>query len=111
MLKSVETRFASVCVMDCSVLLVTYITITCQKCVIFPFLSCCQIHHVFMNRWSVFHAPVMTVDLKVHPEFYHRDTDEGTDKDFDKVIQDLAKSTGTPSVTRMKLQYEEMRIV
>ena len=63
-----------------------------------------------MNRWSVFHAPVMTVDLKLHPEFCRRDKDEGVDKDVDKVIQDLAKASGAPSATRMKLQYEEMRI-
>ncbi len=64
-----------------------------------------------MNRWVAFHVPVMTVVFKLHPEFCHRDTDEETDKDFDKVIQDLAKSSGAPSATRMKLQYEEMRIV
>ena len=27
------------------------------------------------------------------------------------MIKDLAKVSGTPSVTKMKLQYEEMRIV
>ena len=36
--------------------------------------------------------------------------DEGADKDFDKVIKDLATASGTPSTTKMKLQYEEMRI-
>jgi hypothetical protein len=40
---------------------------------------------------------------------YRRDTDEGTDNDFDKMIKDLAKASGTPSSTKMKLQYE-MRI-
>ena len=43
----------------------------------------------------------MTVVFKFHPEFYRRDTDEGVDQDFDKVIQDLAKSPGAPSATRM----------
>ena len=63
-----------------------------------------------MNRWVGFHVPVMTVVFKIHPEFCRRDTDEGSDEDFDKVIQDLVKSSGVPSGTRMKLRYEEMRI-
>ena len=53
----------------------------------------------------------MTVDFNLHPEFYRRDTDEGDDKDFEKVIKDLAKAPGAPSDTKMKLQYEEMKIV
>ena len=57
-----------------------------------------------------FHTPEMTVAFKLHPEFCRRDTDEGADKDFEKVIMDLAKASGTSSVTKMKLQYEEMRI-
>jgi len=36
--------------------------------------------------------------------------DTGVDKDFDKVIKDLAKTSGAPSATKMKLQYEEIRI-
>ena len=52
----------------------------------------------------------MTVTFNLHPEFCRRDTDEGTDKDFEKVIKDLAKAPGSPSATKMKLQYEEMRI-
>ena len=52
----------------------------------------------------------MTVDFKLHPEFYRRDTDERVDKDFDKVIKDLPISSGSPFATKMKLQYEEMRI-
>jgi len=52
----------------------------------------------------------MTEDFKLHPEFCRRDTDEGADKDFGKVIKDLAKAPGAPSATKMKLQYEEMRI-
>ena len=66
---------------------------------------------VFANRWTVFHTPVMTVDFNLHPEFCRRDTDKGTDTDFDKVITDLAKTPGAPSATVMKFQYEEMRIV
>ena len=53
----------------------------------------------------------MTVDFKLHPEFCRRDTDKGVDVDFDKVITDLVKSPGVPSVTIMKLQYQEFRIV
>ena len=68
------------------------------------------VHQVFTNRWIAFHAPVMTVVFKHHPEFCRCDTDEGTDKDFEKVIKDLPKAPGDPSVTKMKLQYEEMRI-
>ena len=67
-------------------------------------------HKVFTNRWAAFHAPVMTVAFKLHPEFCQRDTDKGTDTDFDKVITDLAKAPGAPPATLMKLQYEEMRI-
>ena len=67
-------------------------------------------HKVFGNRWAGFHTPVMTESLKFHPEFCRRDTDKGTDTDFDKVITDLAKTPGGPSVTVMKVQYEEMRI-
>ena len=52
----------------------------------------------------------MTVVFKFHPEFCRRDTDEEGDKDFDKVIKDLAKTSGAPFATKMKLQYEEMRI-
>ncbi len=52
----------------------------------------------------------MTVAFKLHPEFCQRDTDKGTDVDFDKVITDLAKTPGAPSGTVMKLQYEEFRI-
>ena len=51
----------------------------------------------------------MTVTFKFHPEFCRRDTDEGADKDFEKVIKDLAKASGTLSATKMKLQYQEMR--
>ncbi len=67
-------------------------------------------HKVFTNRWSVFHAPVMTVAFKLHTEFYRRDTDKGADADFDKVITDLDKAPGAPPVTLMNLRYEEMRI-
>ena len=52
----------------------------------------------------------MTLTFKLHSEFCQGDTDKGTDKDFDKVIKDLPKETGTTSETKMKLQYEEMRI-
>ena len=48
----------------------------------------------------------MTVDFKFHPEFYPRDTDKGTDTDFDKVIKDIAKAPGDPSDTIMKFQTE-----
>jgi hypothetical protein len=68
-------------------------------------------HKVFTNRWAAFHAPVMTVAFKLHPEFCRRDTDKGTDVDFDKVITDLDKGPGAPPDTFMKIQYEEMRIV
>jgi hypothetical protein len=54
---------------------------------------------VFTNRWEVFHAPFMTTDLKLHPQFCRRDTDRGTDVDFDKVITDLGKEPGVPSAT------------
>ncbi len=74
------------------------------------FLSCSQIHKVFVNRWEVLHTPIMTLDFKLHPEFCRRDTDKGVDTDFDKVITDLAKVPGTPSVTLMRLQYVEFRI-
>ena len=49
---------------------------------------------VFTNRWSVFHTPrmIMTTVLNLHPVFCGRDTDKGTDPDFDKVITDLAKT-------------------
>ena len=70
-------------------------------------------HQVFTNRWAAFHAPVMTVAFKLHPEFCEfcrRDTDKGADADFDKIITDLAKEPGAPSATVMKLQYAEMRI-
>jgi hypothetical protein len=67
-------------------------------------------YKVFANRWEVLYVPIMTVDFKLHPEFCRRDTDIGTDADFDKVITDLVKVPGTPSVTLMKLQYEEFRI-
>ena len=52
----------------------------------------------------------MTAVFKLHPEFCRHDTDEGTNKDFDKEIKDLAKAPGAPSATKMKLQDEEMRI-
>ena len=42
--------------------------------------------------------------------FCRRDTDEGDEEDFEKVIKVLTKVSGAPSVTKMKLQYEEMRI-
>jgi hypothetical protein len=32
----------------------------------------------------------VSVGFKLHPEFYRRDTDKGTDADFDKVITDFA---------------------
>ena len=67
-------------------------------------------HKVFTNRWAAFHAPVTTAAFKLHPEFCRRDTDKGSDTDFDKVITDLAKTPGSPPATLMKLQYEEMRI-
>jgi hypothetical protein len=51
----------------------------------------------------------MTTTFKIHPEFCRRDKDKGTDADFDKVITDLAKVPGTPSVTLMKFQYEEFK--
>ena len=38
----------------------------------------------------------MTVDFKLHPEFYRHDPDKGGTTDFDKVITDLDK-TQTPS--------------
>ena len=66
---------------------------------------------VFTNRWAAVHTPVMTVTFNIHPEFCPRDLDRGTYTNFDKVITDFAKSPGTPSVTVMKLQYEEIRIV
>ena len=37
----------------------------------------------------------MTTVFKLHPEFSRRDTDEGTDKDFEKVIKDIACKTGS----------------
>jgi hypothetical protein len=69
-------------------------------------LSCSQMHQVFTNRCVVFHTPIMTVVFNLHPEFCRRDTDKGTDTDFDKVITDLPKEPGSPSPTLMKLQYE-----
>ena len=47
-------------------------------------------------------------NFNLHPEFCRRDTDEGSDKDFEKVIKDLAKAPGAPSVTKMKLQFREL---
>jgi hypothetical protein len=67
-------------------------------------------YKVFTNRSASVHTPVMTVTFKFHPEFCRRDTDMGTDTDFDKVITDLVKTPGVPSPTVMKFQYEEMRI-
>jgi hypothetical protein len=52
----------------------------------------------------------MTAAFNLHPEFCRRDTDKGADAHFDKVITDLVKTPGAPSVTLMKLQYEEFRI-
>ncbi len=72
------------------------------------FVCFVQTHKVFTNRWSVFHAPVMTADFKLHPEYCQRDTDKGVDQDFEKVMTDLAQAPGAPSVTVMKLQYECM---
>ena len=45
------------------------------------FLSRSQMQKVFDNRRVVFHTPIMTVVFKLHPEFYRRDTDKGTDTD------------------------------
>ena len=69
-----------------------------------------QIHKVFTNMWSSFHAPVMTVVFKLHPEFCQHDTDKGTDQDFEKVMTDLAQVPGDPSLTVMKGQYEDFKI-
>ena len=52
----------------------------------------------------------MTVSFKLHPEFCQRDTDKGTDQDFEKVMTDLSQTPGSPSVTVMKLQYEDFKI-
>jgi hypothetical protein len=68
-------------------------------------------HKVFTNRCAALHTAVTTVTFKFHPEFCRRDTDKGTDSDFDKVITDLAKGLGAPPVTLMKFQFKEMRIV
>ena len=59
---------------------------------------------VFANRWASFHTPVMTTVFNLHPDFCRRDTDKGTDTDFDKVLTDLAKAPGAPSTTVMKIQ-------
>ncbi len=72
--------------------------------------SCLQVYQVVANRWEAFHTPVITTDFKLHPEFCRRDTDKVADADFDKVITDLDKAPGVPSVTLVKLQYEEFRI-
>ena len=48
------------------------------------FVCFVQMHKVFTNRWSAFHAPVMTADFKLHPEFCQRDTDKRADQDFEK---------------------------
>ena len=53
-------------------------------------------YKVFVNRWEVFHTPIMTVVFKLHPEFCRRVTDKGTDTDFEKVITDLPKAPGDP---------------
>ena len=74
------------------------------------FVCFVQMHKVFTNRWSDFHAPVMTAAFKLHPEFCQRDTDKRTDQDFEKVMTDLAQTPGAPSVTVMKLQYEDFKI-
>ena len=57
-------------------------------------------HQVFTNsRWAAFHAPVMTVDFKLHPEFCRNDTDKWAATDFDKAITDLDKAqTPSPSL-------------
>ena len=68
---------------------------TCQDQWKFHFCNCCII--------------VLCV-LQASSRICRRYTDEGTDKDFEKVIKDLDKTPGDPSTTKMKLQYEEMRI-
>jgi hypothetical protein len=52
----------------------------------------------------------MTVVFNLQSEFCRRDTEKGTDTDFDKVITDLVKTPGAPSSPIMKTQYEEIRI-
>ena len=74
------------------------------------FVCFVQMHKVFTNRWSAFHAPVMTAAFKLHPEFCQHDTDKRADQDFEKVMTDLAQTPGSPSVTAMKLQYEDFKI-
>ena len=51
------------------------------------FFSCLQMYQVFSQIGGQ-----MTVTFKIHPEFCRRETDKGTDTDFDKVITDLVLS-------------------
>ncbi len=63
-----------------------------------------KMHNVFMNRWSVFHAPIHS-DFEMDIQFCRREMDEGIKKDIWSVMEDFSKAPGGKDFIKMKPQY------
>jgi hypothetical protein len=48
-----------------------------------------KIHHVFMSRWSAFHAPIHSAAFAMDKQFCRREMDEGIKKDIWSVMADF----------------------